>query len=157
MQVQYALLPAPSLAMTFRQIFKEIHVQSLPQLDRRNVFNMFSHILNARLQGVYQTLQSKAVNYLHPDYTDVKAMQGDFVLGFIQAMDGEKDPRNLLIAYRCVVLIATYCDLGVFTEELFEVISCYFPIEFNPVGVHLLYAINSFMLLIFSHQMIHME
>ncbi|XP_052654560.1 MMS19 nucleotide excision repair protein homolog isoform X4 [Harpia harpyja] len=48
-------------------------------------------------------------------------------------MDGEKDPRNLLVAFQIVRdLIAKNYALGPFVEELFEVTSCYFPIDFTP-------------------------
>lgn len=34
--------------------------------------------------------------------TELKSLGADFTLGFIQVMDGEKDPRNLLIAFQIV-------------------------------------------------------
>ncbi|KAL1788997.1 MMS19 nucleotide excision repair protein-like isoform X4 [Sigmodon hispidus] len=50
-----------------------------------------------------------------------------------KVMDGEKDPRNLLVAFRIVHdLISKDYSLGPFVEELFEVTSCYFPIDFTP-------------------------
>lgn len=58
----------------------------------------------------------------------------DFVFGFIQAMDGEKDPRNLLVCFECLRVICQNLQLGPFVEETFEVFSCYFPIDFTPVN-----------------------
>ena len=57
----------------------------------------------------------------------------DFVYGFIQAMDGEKDPRNLLVCFECIQLICGALKLGPFVEETFETFACYFPIDFVPV------------------------
>lgn len=39
-------------------------------------------------------------------------MESDFVCGFIQAMDGEKDPRNLRFAFQCAHLIIKNLPLG---------------------------------------------
>ncbi|NXK95056.1 MMS19 protein, partial [Formicarius rufipectus] len=63
----------------------------------------------------------------------LKGLGADFTFGFIQVMDGEKDPRNLLVAFQIVRdLIAKNYALGPFVEELFEVTSCYFPVDFTP-------------------------
>ena len=81
-------------------------------------------------------------------------MSSEFVLGYIQAIDGERDPRNLLTVFHSVYLIIGHLDFGecfmlplainqvkrliflntdTLAEDLFDVTSCYFPIDFNPV------------------------
>ncbi len=57
----------------------------------------------------------------------------DFVYGFIQSMDSEKDPRNLVLCFKCIPFICKNLTIKPFVEELFEVFSCYFPIDFTPV------------------------
>ena len=42
----------------------------------------------------------------------VKKMESGFVLGYIQAMDGEKDPRNLIIAFNSVHRIILHLPFG---------------------------------------------
>ncbi len=56
----------------------------------------------------------------------------DAVSGFLQLMDGEKDPRCLVVAFRVVrALCARFVEeAGHFLEDVFEVTSCYFPISF---------------------------
>lgn len=112
-------------------------------------------------------------------FTELKGLGADFVFGFVQSMDGERDPRNLLLAFQiaknlihrgyelgentiissllyfCASLTCSspfFCHSdqtvtpihflsavsGKFTEELFEVTSCYFPIDFSPVSPCLL-------------------
>uniref|UniRef100_A0AAR2LPT5 MMS19 nucleotide excision repair protein n=1 Tax=Pygocentrus nattereri TaxID=42514 RepID=A0AAR2LPT5_PYGNA len=64
---------------------------------------------------------------------ELKGLGPDFVFGFVQAVDGERDPRNLLLAFQIARnIIHRGYDLSQFTEELFEVTSCYFPIDFTP-------------------------
>lgn len=67
--------------LIIKSILKDIHVQSMVQNDRMIVFNMCQFVLNCD-SLVTQIIEEKYAT--------------DFVYGFIQAMDGEKDPRNLL-------------------------------------------------------------
>uniref|UniRef100_A0AAA9T120 MMS19 nucleotide excision repair protein n=2 Tax=Bos TaxID=9903 RepID=A0AAA9T120_BOVIN len=105
----------PGLAVSvLKAIFQEVHVQSLPQVDRHTVYSIITNFMRAREE-------------------ELKGLGADFTFGFIQVMDGEKDPRNLLVAFHIVYdLISRDYSLGPFVEELFEVTSCYFPIDFTP-------------------------
>lgn len=96
-----------------RALFRELHIQSQPQSSRKIIYSLLY---------VFLTDYIKALN----------AIGSEFVLGYIQAMDGEKDPRNLLIIFSSIPLITRHLDFTVLTEDLFEVLSCYFPITFNP-------------------------
>ena len=44
--------------------------------------------------------------------SDVKKMGSEFVLGYIQAMDGEKDPRNLVVVLNSVHRIVLHLPFG---------------------------------------------
>ncbi|XP_062957959.1 MMS19 nucleotide excision repair protein homolog isoform X3 [Cynocephalus volans] len=105
----------PGLAVSvLKAIFQEVHVQSLPQVDRHTVYSIITNFMRTREE-------------------ELKGLGADFTFGFIQVMDGEKDPRNLLVAFLIVHdLISRDYSLGPFVEELFEVTSCYFPIDFTP-------------------------
>lgn len=58
----------------------------------------------------------------------------DFVYGFISSMDGERDPRILFYLFEFVPKFLKTFPLGHLTDEMFEVIACYFPIDFNPMS-----------------------
>ncbi|XP_063290261.1 MMS19 nucleotide excision repair protein homolog isoform X1 [Pelobates fuscus] len=105
----------PGLAVSvLKSIFQEAHVQSLMQMDRHTVYMIITNFMKIREE-------------------ELKNLGADFTFGFIQVMDGEKDPRNLLVAFHIVHdIITKNYNLGPFVEELFEVTSCYFPIDFNP-------------------------
>uniref|UniRef100_UPI0037E8DB9A MMS19 nucleotide excision repair protein homolog isoform X2 n=1 Tax=Semicossyphus pulcher TaxID=241346 RepID=UPI0037E8DB9A len=97
-----------------RSLFQDVHVQSLMLAERACVYNMLINLMESR-------------------EAELKGLGADFVFGFVQSMDGERDPRNLLLAFQIARTIVKRCyDLGKFAEELFEVTSCYFPIDFTP-------------------------
>ena len=111
--ISYFSVTDQNIMSICQTLFAEVHIRSLVQADRRNVFNMFSNMLE---------------KYFRP----IHRMGSDFVLGFIQSMDGEKDPRNLLVCFQNVQEIISKLPFEVFAEDLFEVTSCYFPIDFTP-------------------------
>lgn len=55
-----------------------------------------------------------------------------FMSTFIAYFDGEKDPRNLMIAFSIFQVPATEWDLGSSAQDLFESLYNYFPITFKP-------------------------
>ncbi|CAH0394468.1 unnamed protein product [Bemisia tabaci] len=66
---------------------------------------------------------------------ELLAMGTDFVYGVISSMDGEKDPRNLMLLFtKLVPKFVTTFKLGHLTEETFEVLGCYFPVDFQPLS-----------------------
>ncbi|XP_044035468.1 MMS19 nucleotide excision repair protein homolog isoform X1 [Siniperca chuatsi] len=107
-------LPPGSAVSMLRSLFQDVHVQSLMLAERACVYNMLINLMETR-------------------EAELKGLGADFVFGFVQSMDGERDPRNLLLAFQVAKnIIHRGYDLGKFTEELFEVTSCYFPIDFTP-------------------------
>eukprot|EP00128_Syssomonas_multiformis_P000961 Colp12_sorted_trinity150504_noHs@23164 len=94
-------------------IFNEVHVQSQPQPIRYTVFQILSALMSKYREAL-------------------RSMGSDFVFGFIQSMDAEKDPRNLVAIFEMIPIIIAEFTYSMFTDDLFEVISCYFPVTFNP-------------------------
>jgi hypothetical protein len=106
-----------------KAIVTEVHVQSLTAVDRLLSYELLETLIES-----------------HP--AAIQALGGDFLEGLVAAIDGEKDPRCLLLAFRLVEIVPTTYENGRFpggeahlkeaAEELFEVIAVYFPISFNP-------------------------
>nr|CAG8536573.1 15089_t:CDS:10 [Entrophospora candida] len=86
--------------------------------DENSIRNIF-YIICSKLSSNDKTLS-------------LKQIESEFIAGFIQVMDGEKDPRNLLLAFFLVKSIIREFDISNNIEALFEVIFCYFPITFKP-------------------------
>ncbi|XP_043086941.1 MMS19 nucleotide excision repair protein homolog [Puntigrus tetrazona] len=109
-----SVLPPGSAVSILRSIFQDVHVQSLMLAERSCVYNILITLMESREE-------------------ELKGLGADFVFGFVQSVDGERDPRNLLLAFQVARnIIHRGYDLGKFVEELFEVTSCYFPIDFSP-------------------------
>ncbi|XP_058476866.1 MMS19 nucleotide excision repair protein homolog [Solea solea] len=107
-------LPPGSAVSMLRSLFQDVHVQSLMLAERSCVYTMLINLMETR-------------------EAELKGLGSDFVFGFVQSMDGERDPRNLLLAFQIAnIIIQRGYNLGKFAEELFEVTSCYFPIDFTP-------------------------
>jgi len=105
-------------------IFKEVTVQTLPQSSRKKIFEMMA-------------------TFCQKYPSEVTSLKDTFVAGFMQSMDGEKDPRNLLLCFSLAEFTLTHFG-DYFTpaglEEIFEITACYFPITFiapknDPHGI----------------------
>lgn len=99
--------------MTNDRLFKEVNVQKHTQATRYLVFKLLDALL-AKYRPALVKLGSSFIN------------------GFIKAVDGEKDPRNLLLVFAMSRVIALEFDITTHVEDLFDVTFCYFPITFRP-------------------------
>ncbi|KAF5889112.1 MMS19 nucleotide excision repair protein, partial [Clarias magur] len=108
------VLPPGSAVSILKALFQDVHVQSLMLTERSYAYKILISLMDSR-------------------ENELKGLGPDFVFGFVQAVDGERDPRNLLLAFQIARnIIHRGYDFNQFTEELFEVTSCYFPIDFTP-------------------------
>ncbi|KAF9315046.1 hypothetical protein BG003_003547 [Podila horticola] len=96
-----------------KAILSLVNVQTYQQTARHYVFLFF----DSAIRNYTQSLRS---------------ISSDFVFGFIQCLDGEKDPRNLMLAFTLIKSIIQEFDIAQHVEDLFEVTFCYFPITFRP-------------------------
>ncbi|TKR60562.1 hypothetical protein L596_027791 [Steinernema carpocapsae] len=108
----YTLTPQ-AVEMIYNRIFKEGSVQSWVQRDRMLQFDLYELLLPA-----FKRMGDGGL---------------DALLSFIRAASGERDPRCLLKVFHMFIYIVHEIDLGVFVEDMFEVVACYYPIEFKPV------------------------
>ncbi|KAI5124282.1 hypothetical protein M0805_005129 [Coniferiporia weirii] len=77
---------------------------------------------------VFKTLDSLMA--LHRNA--LQGMGDEFLAGYANMVDGEKDPRNLMLAFTIDRVICIEFDISQHVEEIFNVIFCYFPITFKP-------------------------
>ncbi len=60
------------------------------------------------------------------------SLSQDFVVGFLQAVEGETNPRNLRLIFSLWPAVIASFEFSHLDEDVFEAISCYFPIDFRP-------------------------
>lgn len=116
-----------------------MNLKSHPQAIRHSVYVLLDHLMSHARPAL-------------------KRLGHDFISGYCSLVEGEKDPRNLMISFNLVKVIllefdverditvgfrhsrldphpATDSLLCVFfsrAQELFDVTFCYFPITFTP-------------------------
>lgn len=56
-----------------------------------------------------------------------------FYTVFANAVGGERDPRCLLKMFSIFAYVMEKIDLGPMMEDVFELVACYWPIEYQPV------------------------
>lgn len=62
--------------------------------------------------------------------TELKGLGADFVFGFVQSMDGERDPRNLLLAFQIAKnIVHRGYDLGGSTHTYSIFLAVVFPVS----------------------------
>lgn len=59
-------------------------------------------------------------------------MGGEFLVGFLDLVGGEKDPRNLMLVFSMLKVLMVEWDIDQHSESLFDAVFAYFPITFRP-------------------------
>eukprot|EP01050_Picozoa_sp_SAG11_P008702 SAG11_NODE_779_length_7207_cov_3.043894_2_plen_1078_part_00 len=110
---QHGIAPSDAILVA-RAIFRELAVQSLSQRMRNKIFQIFSILVEKFGSSIVEIGE-------------------DFAGGVIAAVDGEKDPRNLVLVFSLVPMLTGLLEIArnELAEELFDVIAVYFPITFE--------------------------
>ncbi|CAH0553764.1 unnamed protein product [Brassicogethes aeneus] len=104
--------PDGSATAILSAIFNNIACQQQQQLDRMLIFSVFKALLE------------KHAN-------ELKCMGMDFVYGVLNAIDSERDPKNLLFLFEWLPSFLKTVSLGHLSEDMFEALACYFPVDFR--------------------------
>jgi hypothetical protein len=109
-------LPVASVEAMLVTVFAEMFVQGLDQATRLAAYEL--------METVLKTVPAAAV-----------ALRHDFVYAYLQMIDGERDPRNLLFVFGLTPrILAQVPGWERLAEELFDVTACYYPINYKPRG-----------------------
>lgn len=124
-----AKIASPSVTIALVQkMVKLLHVPQLGQAMRKKCFELM------QLALAQPSVASALVAAPSPGASDDGVL---FAQAFLNAMEGEKDPRNLLLCLQIArALLATLAPVfarhDALLQQYFDVTSCYFPITFTP-------------------------
>jgi len=107
-------LPRSAPSSLLRAIFENIQCQSQLLPERQSIYLIFKTFIEKNLD-------------------DLRPMGPDLVYGVISSIEGERDPKNLMLLFGILLQFIKEFPLGHLTEEMFDVLSCYFPVDYNPV------------------------
>lgn len=113
--VQMKYLPKDGPFKLLTAFFRDIRCQSENPKTRRIIYAIFATLLSTKLN-------------------DLQALGPDFIYGFISSIDGECDPTSLDLLFKMLPKILKEFSLGHLTEEMFDILACYFPVDFQSEG-----------------------
>nr|CAD7598998.1 unnamed protein product [Timema genevievae] len=105
-------LPPNSSILISTALFQHVQCQQQAVGDRFNLYTILFTLMDKYMK-------------------ELLSVTPDFVFGVISAIDGERDPRNLMFLFTMLPSFIKNFPLGHLTEEMFEVISCYYPVDFR--------------------------
>lgn len=98
----------------------------------QSIFDHFSSELQQRPQAsrfkVYTLLNELLSNYRKA----LRAMGDKSLLGTVQVVAGEKDPRNLMLIFSMLRVFMIEWDITSHIDTMFDAVYAYFPITFRP-------------------------
>ncbi|ORY34974.1 Dos2-interacting transcription regulator of RNA-Pol-II-domain-containing protein [Naematelia encephala] len=97
----------------YKAVVEEVNLKSYVQATRHMVYVLFDSLLATHRSAL-------------------KAMGSDFINSYTKMVDGEKDPRNLLLLFSMEKVILLEFDVKDHIEDMFDITFCYFPITFKP-------------------------
>ena len=126
-----------------RAIFKDVHVPSMTQTIRQRTFEVLFEMTGAledeeveeeQQQQQQQQEESEDDDSSSGIPTSLLEMQTDFIRGLVDCVEGEKDPRCLILCLKVISRAQSAFPQAAdaHIEALFDVTACYFPITFTP-------------------------
>ncbi|KAG5892829.1 hypothetical protein JTB14_032423 [Gonioctena quinquepunctata] len=110
--IEFDNFPGESVPALLNSLFQNVACQQQQQSDRYTIYCIFQ-ILLRRFPS------------------ELLSMKIELVYGVLTAIDGERDPRNLLFLFKWLKNFLGVVKMGHLTEDMFDALSCYFPVDFR--------------------------
>jgi DNA repair/transcription protein MET18/MMS19 len=118
---------------------KNVHIPAYNQKVRMAGFKCFETLLSNYTE-FFKLEQSPEEMDVEDQASSHLIAWTDLISAVLNSIENEKDPRNLLVTFELTRLLLTklgndqagYRTISPFIDDLFENVSCYYPIEFEP-------------------------
>ncbi|VEN42211.1 unnamed protein product [Callosobruchus maculatus] len=110
--IQFKHFPEELIPMLLNTLLENVGCQMQQQSNRYSIYSIFQHMFE-----------------LYP--IALISMGSHLIYGVITSIDGESDPRNLMFLFKWLPRFLQHVSLGDLAEEMFEVLACYFPVDFK--------------------------
>ena len=98
-----------------RRLFAHVTMRVLVQSQRYVVFNIIDALVARHRQGAHTSPCTSV--HLHSSFdAALKSMNEEFLAGYVALAEGEKDPRNLLLAFAIARVLLIEFDITHHTE-----------------------------------------
>ncbi|CAE6521545.1 unnamed protein product [Rhizoctonia solani] len=94
--------------------------------------SIVSHIAMKSLVQSVRYVVFRIIDTLLAKHLTTLSSIPSFVPRYIKLAEGEKDPRNLLLAFNIARVIILEFDITNHIDDIFDITFCYFPITFKP-------------------------
>ena len=132
------VLPQEEFIRGITKSMSEVNVQSLSQSYRTVAYRVYMALLTnpaaRNCLGARTKPDEGGISAVIACSEEEDRISFEFVDAVISAVDGERDPRALLVSLQLVSAVFKYHHRTVFTfpNKFFGIISSYFPITFTP-------------------------
>ncbi|ORX37979.1 Dos2-interacting transcription regulator of RNA-Pol-II-domain-containing protein [Kockovaella imperatae] len=114
-----------------------IVLSKLPTFDDETAITVYKAIseqlnMKAYVQAVRHAVYSVLDSLIALHRKALKNLGAEFLENYVKLVDGEKDPRNLMMLFAMDRVILLEFDVEPMIEEFFDITFCYFPISFRP-------------------------
>ncbi|XP_050507630.1 MMS19 nucleotide excision repair protein homolog [Diabrotica virgifera virgifera] len=110
--IQFKDFPGEQVPVLLNLIHKNVPCQQQQRADRHTIYQIFEISLKLHKEKILE-------------------MKLEFVYIVLTLVDGERDPRNLLFLFKWMKVFLDHFDLKHLTEDIFDVLACYFPVDFR--------------------------
>ncbi|OJA09726.1 hypothetical protein AZE42_08802 [Rhizopogon vesiculosus] len=128
------LVKFPNVQSADAKVILDVYV---PQLRTSSLLSIMPRIFaNVKMRALVQSIRfyvfTIVESLLSTHRSTLKEMGSTFLSGYVNLAVGEKDPRNLMLAFAIARVVLVEFDTSAHTEDFFDITFCYFPITFRP-------------------------